>query len=94
MLARAVHSVMFGASPYGVLDMAGNVLEYVNEWWGDTYYSQSPESNPSGPVGGILGVLHGGDWFHEEYAIRMSYRGAYLRDEPDSSVGFRCSGSP
>lgn len=58
-----------GASPYGALDMAGNVYEWVNDWYQDDYYSLSPYSNPPGPSSGSTKVLRGGSW--EQYTNRM-----------------------
>jgi formylglycine-generating enzyme required for sulfatase activity len=55
-----VGSYPLGASPYGVFDLAGNVKEWVNDWHSSTYYSESPESNPPGPVSGFAKVLRGG----------------------------------
>jgi formylglycine-generating enzyme required for sulfatase activity len=49
-----------GASPYGVMDMAGNVWEWVNDWYDGSYYSVSPGSNPQGPTMGSKRVLRGG----------------------------------
>ncbi len=51
-----------GVSLYGALDMAGNVWEWVSDWYGFYYYSRSPESNPQGPDSGQFRVLRGGSW--------------------------------
>ena len=56
----AVSSYPAGASPYGVLDMAGNVWEWVNDWYNGSYYSVSPGSNPPGPATGSYRVKRGG----------------------------------
>ena len=52
----AVGSYPSGASPYGALDMAGNVWNWTADWYGDTYYASSPSSNPQGPSTGIYRV--------------------------------------
>ena len=57
-----VGSYAAGASPYGVMDMAGNVWEWVNDWYDENYYSHSPASNPPGPATGDTRVLRGGSW--------------------------------
>ncbi len=57
-----VGSYPLGASPYGVLDMAGNVWEWVNDWWNVKYYSISPYSNPPGPATGTYKVCPRGCW--------------------------------
>jgi formylglycine-generating enzyme required for sulfatase activity len=85
-----------GASPYGALDMAGNVCEWVNDWWQDDYYSISPSSNPPGPSIGTYKVLRGGGWLEVfSYGLRAAGRGI---DHPDGyytdSKGFRCAVSP
>ena len=57
-----VGSYPSGASPYGAMDMAGNVWEWVNDWYQSNYYSVSPGSNPPGPASGTSKVLRGGSF--------------------------------
>ncbi|MCZ7674230.1 MAG: formylglycine-generating enzyme family protein [Chloroflexi bacterium] len=57
-----VGSYLTGASPYGVLNMAGNVFEWVADWHGSDYYAASPTQNPSGPTDGQYKVMRGGSW--------------------------------
>ena len=85
-----VGSYPLGASPYGALDMAGNVYEWVNDWYSSSYYSVSPSSNPTGPVSGTYKVLRGGGWRGPGSNLRTSYRCANCPIMPNSDVGFRC----
>jgi formylglycine-generating enzyme required for sulfatase activity len=88
-----VGSYPSGASPYGAMDMAGSVWEWVNDWYGSDYYGASPASNPTGPATGTGRVLRGGSWDSVDLALRAAKRGY---DNPDSwfyTVGFRCARS-
>jgi formylglycine-generating enzyme required for sulfatase activity len=77
-----------GASPYGVLDMAGNVAEWVNDWYDPGYYTVSPEQDPQGPDSGQERVARGGSWDDTFSAIRAAHRDAHAPD--DAAIGFRC----
>jgi len=89
----AVGSHPAGASPYGALDMAGNVWERVADWWDANYYAQSPRENPQGPASGRDRVLRGGSWSSSADDVRAAKR---LIGSLSASgyVGFRCARSP
>ena len=57
-----VGSYPLGSSPYGILDMNGNLREYCSDWYDANYYSVSPENNPQGPSSGSARVMRGGFW--------------------------------
>jgi serine/threonine-protein kinase len=80
-----------GASPYSALDMAGNVAEWVSDWYLETYYSISPRVNPPGPDFGQSRVTRGGSWNFNEINIRATYRRGYPPGLPSNLVGFRCA---
>jgi eukaryotic-like serine/threonine-protein kinase len=80
-----------GASPYGVLDMAGNVLEWVADWYSDTYYASSPTSNPLGPDSGVYRVARGGSWYTmDDFAFSTSRAKGYP-ETAEIGSGFRCA---
>jgi formylglycine-generating enzyme required for sulfatase activity len=79
-----------GASPYGVMDMAGNVFEWVNDWYNSGYYTVSPANNPQGPAAGSYRVLRGGSWNYHVSYVRTADRYPNLPDRWDASFGFRC----
>jgi formylglycine-generating enzyme required for sulfatase activity len=93
-----VGSYPLGASPYGVMDMSGNVWEWVSDWYAADYYaSYDPESwpdNPSGPSSGTQRVQRGGSLESTWDDVRTANRDG---EEPDTSsyeYGFRCAKSP
>lgn len=84
-----------GASPYGVLDMAGNVQEWVNDWYGDNYYSSSPYANPQGPASGNDKVMRGGSFpFYLYTDVRTANREFNATGNLYYNIGFRCAFSP
>jgi len=79
-----------GASPYGVMDMSGNVWEWVADWYDEAYYANSPLQNPPGPEDGLQRVLRGGSWYKFANAIRVSYREVNVPEGRWNHLGFRC----
>ena len=81
-----------GASPYGVMDMAGNVWEWCADWYDSAYYSRSPQQNPKGPDSGSTRVLRGGSWNIYPYLTFLCCA-TRLKESPDirsNRIGFRC----
>lgn len=80
-----------GTSPYGVLDMAGNVWEWVNDWYKADYYIVSPPSNPQGPDSGIYKVARGGSWYDFWVDTRVTARSNPAPELYAINNGFRCA---
>jgi serine/threonine-protein kinase len=79
-----------GASPYGAMDMAGNVWEWTADWYDAAYYARSPKSEPKGPDTGALKVMRGGCWVSGDNSLRTTCRKAELPQSWAPNVGFRC----
>jgi formylglycine-generating enzyme required for sulfatase activity len=86
-----VGSYQSGKSPYGLYDMAGNVWEWVNDWYDENYYQYSPSSNPSGPESAQFREVRGGSWGDYAYTVRSAYRRAADPLYSSFGVGFRCA---
>jgi len=84
-----VGSFVGGASPYGVLDMAGNVWEWANDWYDSGYYAGSSVRNPQGPETGDRRVLRGGSWRYNATNVRPANRGRGGPGNRYNDVGFR-----
>lgn len=89
-----VGSYSSGASPYGLLDMGGNISEWVNDWYSSDYYYNSPANNPNGPSDGTYKVLRGGSWYDGSSLLRVATRDYADPTLRGFSVGFRCADIP
>jgi len=85
-----VGSFSVGASPYGALDMAGNVWEWVNDYFAPEYYKNSPVDSPLGPASGTRRGIRGGSWFNTLDGVRTVARASLKPDSTLDTVGFRC----
>ena len=80
-----------GVSLYGASDMAGNVWEWVNDWYNYSYYQSSPYANPTGPDMGVHRGLRGGSWINNSFDLRVAGRGSKDPSQSNNTTGFRCA---
>ena len=83
-----------GKSPYGINDMAGNVWEWVSDWYDGDYYSTAPIRNPTGPATGISKVVRGGSWGSGPDGLRSAERETHVPSFQGYGTGFRCAKTP
>jgi len=90
-----VDAFPLGASPYGVLDMAGNVQQWVADWFGAGYYATSPTKDPTGPAtpdpSNPVRLVRGGSWATPPVYARTTARVTNNPDRVGSNIGFRCA---
>lgn len=80
-------------SPFGVADGAGNLMEWVADWYAEDSYRQDTDPNPQGPDHGVYKVLRGGGYTSTGKDIRITSRSRMVPDFRDETIGFRCASS-
>lgn len=79
----------FPANAFGLFNMAGNVAEWVHDFYGENYYKAATRRNPVGPPAGSERVVRGGNWDQGDDEIRCASRDKRKPNEPSDKVGFR-----
>ncbi len=90
-VSAPVGSFTLDVSPFGVADGVGNVMEWVADWYGESYYRTGPTRDPQGPAHGVFKVLRGGGYTSTGSDIRITSRNKMVPDFRDETIGFRCA---
>jgi formylglycine-generating enzyme required for sulfatase activity len=77
------------ANAWGIHDMHGNVWEWVNDWYSEDYYVDSPRRSPTGPANGSYRVIRGGSWNDPAHYARSAVRSRFDPGVRGSALGFR-----
>ena len=90
-VSARVGSFSMDKSPYGVMDGAGNVMEWVADWYQEAYYKDSPDKDPPSPEFGSYRVMRGGGYTTTGSDLRITSRSKMVPDFRDETIGFRCA---
>jgi formylglycine-generating enzyme required for sulfatase activity/tRNA A-37 threonylcarbamoyl transferase component Bud32 len=82
------------ANAWGLHDLHGNVWEWCNDYYDESYYRKSPSVDPSGPSTGTDRVGRGGSWYDKAFSLRSAHRGNAVPDYHDDLLGFRLVRTP
>jgi formylglycine-generating enzyme required for sulfatase activity/tRNA A-37 threonylcarbamoyl transferase component Bud32 len=89
-----VASFSNGQSPLGLYDMAGNVMEWVGDWYDSRAYVESGDTNPLGPLEGEFKIMRGGSWLSSASEVTVTVRDSFDPLVTRANLGFRCAMTP
>jgi formylglycine-generating enzyme required for sulfatase activity len=90
-VSAAVGAVKSDVSPFGVMDGAGNVMEWVDDWYQENAYREASKSDPQSPDYGTFRVIRGAGYASSGSDLRITSRNKMVPDFRDETIGFRCA---